>query len=232
MTTKDALTGLVLRPLRTAECTAFGRPLTTWVAGIAAGPPAGGLRVADALPEEELEQAAGMADPVSAGHFAAGRALLRTVLARRCGTTPRRLALHRDACGRPALAGAPGRHGLDFNLSHSGGYAALAVGRGIRVGVDLEALTARSHLDAIARRVFDPAEQELLRRAPQGRELQRWYRIWTTREALAKARGTGLRGISHAAPGHGSAWLRRELRVAHGYLGTVVALRPDKDRRL
>ena len=70
--------------------------------------------------------------------FLRGRAALRHLLAGYAGLEARALVFAQGAHGKPALPGT----GLEFNLSHSGGCAVLAVTRGRRVGVDVERIQA------------------------------------------------------------------------------------------
>jgi 4'-phosphopantetheinyl transferase len=78
------------------------------------------------------------------------------------------------------------------SLSHSGGYAALALAPPeLRVGVDLEVHRPRDVL-ATARTAFgDPEARALAAATPAGRE-QLFYVMWTVKEAFAKAAGLPL----------------------------------------
>lgn len=82
--------------------------------------------------------------------------------------------------GKPYIRGA-----RQFNLSHSGFLAALAVGD-CPVGVDVEVIgRVRDH---VARRVFTAGEYAWqAARGPEG-----FYRLWTRKEAALKCLGTGL----------------------------------------
>jgi len=61
--------------------------------------------------------------------FLRRRAALRHLLAGYAGREPHALVFAQGAHGKPALPAT----GLEFSLSHSGGYAVLAVTRGRRV---------------------------------------------------------------------------------------------------
>lgn len=82
--------------------------------------------------------------------------------------------------GKPFLADGPA-----FNLSHSGDYCALAVGEG-KVGIDIERME-EANLPALEM----TASADELAWVRQGDRLQRLYTLWTCKEALAKAIGTG-----------------------------------------
>lgn len=123
--------------------------------------------------------------------FVRAHAQLRRLLGRALGLPPRDLVLLAGPQGRPMLAGGP--VGVDFNLSHSGGCAALALCRdGRQVGVDVELLRPVADALPTAREVF--TDEELLAwqlRAEPERD-QGFLALWTRKEAVLKALGTGL----------------------------------------
>jgi 4'-phosphopantetheinyl transferase len=74
------------------------------------------------------------------------------------------------------------------SMTHSSGYAALALARVrpmLRLGVDLELHRARRNLEA-ASAVFTKSEMRALETAPGAEREQLFYAIWTVKEALAK----------------------------------------------
>ena len=91
-----------------------------------------------------------------------------------------------DPGGKPRLRRHPGIH---FNLSHSGRWVACAVHRG-PVGLDVEEVRDRNPLPA--ERVLAPAELRRFAqlRPPAARAF--FYRLWTLKESLLKAMGSGL----------------------------------------
>jgi 4'-phosphopantetheinyl transferase len=131
--------------------------------------------------------------------FLLSRALLRTVLAARLQVAPMELRFARDADGKPQLA-APLAH-WHFNLSHSQEWVALALGNTGPVGIDIESHKRENDLAAIARRFFSAAENAALQNPPPADPqlrvawLERFFAIWTLKEAHAKALGCGLSKI-------------------------------------
>lgn len=117
--------------------------------------------------------------------FRAARAGLRRVLGLVTDRDPACLTFRQDAAGKPFLPGGP-----SFNLSHSGDWALLGVTPAHPLGVDLEA--HRPVETAVARRFFSPAEQAALRRLPITDWPTGFFRLWTRKEAVVKALGTGL----------------------------------------
>jgi len=121
--------------------------------------------------------------------FAASRLALRCVLGRYVSRAPQSLVFEYEAHGRPALKGAAG---LDFNLSHSGDFAVIAVAERARAGVDLQKFDrARDHLQ-IAGRFFASAENDVLARLEGEAQVKAFYRTWACKEAYVKALGTSI----------------------------------------
>src|SRR5262249_41616868 len=112
-----------------------------------------------------------------------------------------RMTLADCLCCQPAgLRFGYGSHGkpflpdidLRFNLSHSGGWAALAVARGHEVGIDIEQIRADRATDDLAQRFFSPREWAALRALPEAERCAAFFRCWTRKEAFIKLIGEGL----------------------------------------
>jgi 4'-phosphopantetheinyl transferase len=124
------------------------------------------------------------------GRFVVSRAALRRILGDCLGVAPKGLSLAEGDFGKPYLAmtGAP-----QFNLSHSGDLALIAVCRDLAVGVDIEQ-TGRGlgELDAIVSGYFSTAERLAYAALPRSERARAFYRGWTRKEAVAKALGLGM----------------------------------------
>ena len=84
--------------------------------------------------------------------YLAAHAAARVVLGDRLGTDPARVSIASEPGGRPVV------DGVAFSLTHSAERAAVAVASpDRRIGVDLELVRPRTHLDRLAQRVFDPS---------------------------------------------------------------------------
>jgi len=113
---------------------------------------------------------------------------LRNILSQylRCG--PEELSFITNDHGKPSVM----EHKIEFNLSHSGDFALIAVTRESKVGVDVERLRSDMELESIARRFFSPNEfAELMALPPNQQELA-FFNCWTRKEAYIKAQGLGL----------------------------------------
>lgn len=90
--------------------------------------------------------------------------------------------------GRPRIT-APGADGLSVSIAHRAGVAVAAVGEGQAVGVDVEVVEPRSA--TFVGLMMRGHESRL----GDGRPVDQWVTaVWTAKEAVAKAAGTGLRG--------------------------------------
>lgn len=116
----------------------------------------------------------------SASRYA--RALLRYMLREEVKDARQRSIL-RDATGRPVLEGHAGEVLPAISISHAGKYIAAAYGFVARLGLDLESNTKTRDIRGIADLAFGSAE----RRQVEQHGPEAFYRIWTGREALAKA---------------------------------------------
>ncbi|MEU3838487.1 4'-phosphopantetheinyl transferase superfamily protein [Streptomyces sp. NPDC028635] len=149
------------------------------------------------LDEQEHDVARRFVFPRDRRQYLVAHILVRRVLSLVTGVPEAEATIWRSARGRPFLqvpSGAPTRPSLDFNLSHTHGCNVVAVGHGRRVGVDIERLDRADErgLEWIVSS-YAPEERAYLATLPPGRQRDRaTLRLWTLKEAYAKARGLGL----------------------------------------
>ena len=161
------------------------------------------------------------------------RAALRTALADELGTRPERVPLTTTAAGRPQL---PAATGLDASCSADGPLGLIAVGRGCRVGVDVERVAPWTP-DVLDERWLAGSEQAALTALPPAARPQAVARAWTQKEAVLKARGTGLRDDPAATvtvvgriEGEVAGWPVRDVPVPDGWVASLAA-RDEETRR-
>ncbi|MEG2802757.1 4'-phosphopantetheinyl transferase superfamily protein [Stenotrophomonas sp.] len=119
-----------------------------------------------------------------------GEPQARVLLAAALGADPATLPLQRDARGRPELH-APLSH-LGTGWSHSHGLLLVALGEGVRLGVDLEPLRPRPRMREIIERFFHPAEVAWLLGLDEATRHGWFFRVWCAKEAILKAQGQGI----------------------------------------
>ena len=125
-----------------------------------------------------------------AGDASDSETFARELLARFTGLQPAQLEIHRGEYGKPFLVNAP--RPLQFSLSHSGRWMACAVSAEVPLGVDLEMHDPKRDVMALARRFFRRPEQLELGPLEEGARVQRFYDLWTLKEARVKALGSSL----------------------------------------
>jgi 4'-phosphopantetheinyl transferase len=167
------------------------------------------------LPGEERERAERIAAPESRRRWTASRWALRSVLGRYLGEDPAAIELRTGGHGKPELALAPER--FDFNLSHSGDLALVAVAAGRQVGVDVERAERDRDFLALAERGLGPEGATAVRAADPALRPAVFYAAWVRREALLKCFGGGLGNPAPRAPAAVA-----DLDVGEGYAAALA----------
>ncbi|MCC8396162.1 4'-phosphopantetheinyl transferase superfamily protein [Paraburkholderia sp. MMS20-SJTR3] len=150
------------------------------------------------LSDTERAKAARYLRHEDAVRHAATRVALRELLAERTGIAPAVLRFEQDAAGRPRLAGSadPAHQAAhawpDFNVSHSGQHALIALAARRKVGVDIEVARRDKNWQALTPAVFAPRDEAAVAALPDERRVAAFYDIWTAKEALLKALGVGI----------------------------------------
>ena len=116
------------------------------------------------------------------------RALLRSTLAELFGPSAGSWELGYCGDGKPTVKTGDGREGVQISISHSRDLVACAVTDIGPIGIDVEHLETGRPFTKIAATAF--GDQEGHAAAAGGPSA--FYKIWTLREALAKASGLGF----------------------------------------
>ncbi|MEO8459185.1 MAG: 4'-phosphopantetheinyl transferase superfamily protein [Dokdonella sp.] len=119
----------------------------------------------------------------------AAHATLGWLLARYVGEDAGPPAIARGPHGKPYVPLLPE---LEFNLSHSGRCTLIALARGQAVGVDVERSDRCWSVDGIARRYFTASESRALAQVGDGERANAFLSLWTCKEAVLKAIGSGI----------------------------------------
>jgi 4'-phosphopantetheinyl transferase len=142
------------------------------------------------LSPEERARADRLRVEAVAREFVASRGMVRELLASECGCEPHAISIGIGARGKPYLEHPSSP--FTFNLSHSGGYCALAVGAFPAIGVDIEAL--RDTVGDIAKNVFSVREAPGYAACAPADRMRVFFRAWVAKEAYLKGTGEGLAG--------------------------------------
>jgi 4'-phosphopantetheinyl transferase len=149
---------------------------------------------ADCLSSAERDRAARFKFAPDRNRYVVAHAALRAILAMYLGIDPVAIDFDSGPAGKPKLAQNLAGRELEFNLSHSGDVALIAVTRGEEIGVDVERIREDFAFKPIAQRFFTANEVAALQDLPADLQREAFYKCWTSKEALLKAKGTGLGG--------------------------------------
>jgi len=91
--------------------------------------------------------------------------------------------------GKPYLNDYPD---FSFNHSHSQNFYALATSKQVQnLGIDIEELSRKVRFEALAQHAFHP--EEIKKWQVLDYDPEYWFKVWTTKEAVLKASGLGIR---------------------------------------
>lgn len=139
------------------------------------------------LSKAETEKYKKFKNSQSAYEFYAGKILTRKIISSITGVKPEKIIFKTSKYDRPELV-YPIIKNFDFNLSHSNGAVVLAVANN-KVGVDIEKIKPIEF--SIYKNYFTEEESKYIFNAKKN-YLNRFYEIWTLKEAYAKANGRGI----------------------------------------
>lgn len=145
-------------------------------------------RMESALSADESQRASRFHFETDRQRYIVAHASLSGILAHYLQCEPHVLKFSANDYGKPFLPD----HNIEFNLSHSGDFALVAVARGRRVGVDVEFAREEGELVNLATRYFSPREGSELMALPPGQRTRGFFHGWTRKEAYIKAQGLGL----------------------------------------
>jgi 4'-phosphopantetheinyl transferase len=140
------------------------------------------------LSADESARAARFYFPVDRNRFVISHGALREILARYLHCEPHQLSFSVNSHGKPSVKDG----GLEFNLSHSGDFALLAIAQDRKIGVDVEKVHTGISADIIGGRYFSKAEMSELQTLPPEQREAAFFVCWTRKEAYIKAQGMGL----------------------------------------
>ena len=173
------------------------------------------------LCKEEQEKAARFHREADRHSSIAARGALRLLLSGYTGVPASDIAFEYSENGKPHVEGSD----IDFNVSHSGEWVVLAIGRSRNIGVDIEMINRELDVMAIASRYFTP--EEIARIENSEDRHAEFFQLWARKEAYVKACGSTLfRELrSFAIPagdGEKDGWHFCRLEAGSKYVAAVV----------
>jgi 4'-phosphopantetheinyl transferase len=113
------------------------------------------------------------------------RAFIRLLLSQYAELTPQQWQFSIGKLGKPEIKNAPTP--LRFNLSHNNELIVCALCLTKDIGCDIENLSRKINVDAIAKRFFSSSEYQLIKATPT-----QFFEYWTLKEAFVKSTGLGI----------------------------------------
>ncbi len=124
--------------------------------------------------------------------FALCRAALRSILCKRLNCRNEQLTFDTAEFGKPFALVDREPASISFNVSHSGQHGLIAVASHGRLGIDVEERAKGIDFEGIGTMVFGPRERIDLANAKREKKAEFFFMLWTHKEALIKALGTGF----------------------------------------
>jgi 4'-phosphopantetheinyl transferase len=141
------------------------------------------------LASDEMDRAAQFRFNHLRESFVRTRSTLRHLLGRYMDIHPAGIQFTYGPNGKPALASA---ENIQFNMTHSGDMAAIAITTDCPIGVDVEQIRPVENMLRIAEQFFCPEETAEIISLPADDRECAFFCYWTRKEAYAKAIGAGL----------------------------------------
>ena len=161
------------------------------------------------------------------------RGILRSLLGQYLDAPPSALMIVTNRFGKPDVPPDQNRRGITFNVSHSGDFALLAFGAGVRLGVDIEEIGEKPAVTDLAAAVLSPRERAEFLALAAGDRPRAFFRVWTRKEALVKGIGEGLSIPLETAEAAGApGWSIHDLDIHPDYAAAVAVQSEDVNLRV
>jgi phosphopantetheine--protein transferase-like protein len=158
------------------------------------------------LSEKEQQKASRFRFLCDQQSYVITHAMLRSILGKYLELDPSEIEFVLNDFGKPSLRENVKK--IHFNLSHRSGMSVLAFSPKGEIGIDIEKMDPTFDFNQIAQTHFSKDENDFINAIPE-EVCEKFYLLWTRKEALLKAVGTGIgenlgieafRTINHFAP--------------------------------
>jgi 4'-phosphopantetheinyl transferase len=150
--------------------------------------------LSELLSDDERSKAARFVFDDHGRLYVTAHALLRHSLWCATGRTDTPFRVNRF--GKPEIVETGGGPPVKFNISHSGALAVCSLSPRFEVGVDVEEVDDSRSFEEVVETQFTSYEQDQLAAYSGAARADAFFRFWTLKEALVKALGVGLEGMS------------------------------------
>lgn len=175
---------------------------------------------------EEQEKASRFRRETDRQSSIAARGALRVLLSIYTGIPAAEIGFDYSENGKPHVADSD----IDFNVSHSGEWVVLAIGRNRNIGVDIEMVKREMDVMSIASRYFTSADIELIENAEDQHAV--FFRLWARKEAYVKACGSTLFSelsgfsVPMEEGGEKDGWFFHHLEAGSKYSAAIATDKP------
>jgi len=144
------------------------------------------------LSEDECERAQRLKIEEKKQQFVITRGVLRKFLSNCLNTMPEEINIFYGEHNKPYLKQQCNNQTIEFNISHSGNYALIALTLENKVGIDIEKVNYEIDYQSLSKRFFSEKEKEELLILDRDKQLDAFYRAWVRKESFIKATGKGI----------------------------------------
>ncbi len=179
------------------------------------------------LSEKEIDIARRFRQEVDRLRFTTGRQMLRLLASQYLSVAPEAIFFFSERHQKPVIS-SPLDRPFHFNISHSGEWVLIAFADS-ELGVDIEEIKSSFSFQAIIEDQFSETESNFLHNSSD--PLDSFYTLWTRKEALLKAWGTGLKedlreipcldGV-HELPSINSSWQLNSFMMEDHYKAALA----------
>ncbi len=120
--------------------------------------------------------------------YAISRWLRRKFLSLKTNLPSEQINFKKNVCGKPHIEDQT----CYFNISHSHDWVVLAMCESNEIGVDIQKQEHKKSILEIAKQYFSIHEYVMLKDATDKQRTINFYKLWTAKEAVLKALGTGI----------------------------------------
>jgi len=124
--------------------------------------------------------------------FIISRSVLRLLLSSAVGKPYQDIEFFYGGHGKPSINESINTKLIEFNISHSGNYALIAITLSNKIGVDIEEINIDLDHQSLSKRFFSKQEYDELQRIDESQQCDAFYSIWSKKESFIKATGKGV----------------------------------------
>jgi 4'-phosphopantetheinyl transferase len=144
------------------------------------------------LSEDEHSRACKLKVEQKKDQFVITRGLLRQLLSNYLEKEPKEIMFSYEQHCKPIINDKVNNKSVEFNISHSGDYALIAMSLENKVGVDIEEINPGIDYQSLSKRFFSEKENKELTSLDKDEQLDAFYRTWVRKESFIKAIGKGV----------------------------------------